>query len=436
MTTQQVVAPDKIRPAYREVIDGELHLNFHYGQSRAWNSDRRFISMQAGSQGGKTCFGVDWLYREIQTCGEGDYLAVTATFPLLELKMLPEFLRVFRDMLHLGKFTQTQSGLRVFTFGNGKTRVVFGSATHPESLESATAKAAWLDEAGQKQFRRDTWEAIQRRLSIYQGRVLFTTTLYGLGWFKTEVFDRWEAGDTDYDVIMFDSTLNPNFPREEYERVRAKMPGWKFNMFYRGRYDTPEGLIYSAFNTRHCVTPRIDIPKNWLIYVGHDFGASNPAAMFYAEDPGTGLLWAFHEYLPGAGKSVAEHVSEFKRITEGYTVVKRVGGSHQEEEIRQAYTAHGWAISEPPEKNRGRETQILNVIAFHKLNRIMVMSDLYSYLDEKLSFSRKLDDRYRPTEDIENEPAYHLMAAERYIISDLEEPDLPRTSKTSPVWQF
>ena len=434
----QTITPanQKVRPVYRELIDGELHLNFHPGQSKAWQSQRRFIAMQAGTQGGKTVFGTDWTYREIKTCGDGDYLAVTATFPLLELKMLPEFLNLFDNILHLGTYRVTNTGTRVFEFHNKKTRVIFGSATHPESLESAEAKAAWLDEAGQKQFRRDTWEAIQRRLSINQGRVLFTTTLYGLGWFKTEVYDRWEAGDPDYDVVMFDSTENPAFPKEEFERVRGRLPLWKFNMFYRGRYDKPEGLIYSSFDSRHCMKARFKIPENWLVYVGHDFGAANPAAMFYAEDPGTGLLWAFHEYLPGPGKSVAEHVAEFKRITEGYTVVKRVGGSHQEEEVRQAYDAHGWAISEPPEMNRKVETQISKVFARHKLNNIMVFSDLFQYLDEKQSFSRKLDDRYQPTDEIEDEARYHLMAAERYIIADLGEPDIDRKREEGQSWEY
>jgi hypothetical protein len=414
MTTATQIKP------YRQIIDDDLHLNFHSGQSRAWQSQKRFISMQAGAQGGKTCFGVDWLYREIQNKGDGDYLAVTATFPLLELKMLPEFLSLFRDALHLGTFSESRSGLKVFAFANGKTRVIFGSATRPESLESATAKAAWLDEAGQKQFRRDTWEAIQRRLSINQGRVLFTTTLYGLGWFKVEVYDRWEAGDPDYDVITFDSTENPAFPKAEFARAESKMPAWKFNMFYRGRWSTPEGLIYAAFNPEYCLKPRFEIPKNWLIYVGHDFGSANPAAMFYAEDPGTGLLWAFHEYLPGQGKTTADHVREYKRITDGYTVVKRVGGSHQEDGWRGDFTGHGWPIAEPLENSR--EVQISDVIAWHKHNKIMVFNDLYNYLDEKQSFSRELDEHYQPTEKIENEPSYHLMASERYIISALQNP--------------
>jgi hypothetical protein len=82
---------------------GELVYHLHPGQARAWRSGRRFVFILAGTQGGKTSFGPLWLYREIQTRGPGDYLAVTSTYPLLRLKMLPEFLRLFRDTLRLGE---------------------------------------------------------------------------------------------------------------------------------------------------------------------------------------------------------------------------------------------------------------------------------------------------------------------------------------------
>ncbi len=55
---------------------------------------------------------------------------------------------------------------------NIPSRILFGYATDPESLESATAKAAVLDEAGQKKFKVGAWQAILRRLALHQGRAL------------------------------------------------------------------------------------------------------------------------------------------------------------------------------------------------------------------------------------------------------------------------
>jgi len=49
---------------YREVLpNGELRLNMHYGQVKAWESTAREILMLSGTQSGKTSFSVDWMHR-------------------------------------------------------------------------------------------------------------------------------------------------------------------------------------------------------------------------------------------------------------------------------------------------------------------------------------------------------------------------------------
>lgn len=423
MVAETQVKPAGVKP-FREIQNGILRkLNFHIGQMRAFESSARFIFLLGGTQVGKTCFGPHWLDREIKLRGPGDYLAVTATYPLLKLKMLPEFLYVFETLFHLGKWRESD---KVFEFYYDKehpeeqTRVIFGSATNPESLESGTAKAAWLDEVGQDQFKREAWDAVIRRLSLAQGRILGTTTLYSLGWLKGEVYDKWVAGDESIDVIQVDSITNPAFPEEEYELQRARLPRWKFNLFYRGQYDRPAGMVYDSFDEAVCKIPRFPLDdeahKHWPRYVGHDFGGANPAALFFAQDPATGFFYIYEEYLPGSGRSTAEHVEKFKALTAGVNVVKRVGGSHQEEEIREAYRAHGWPIGEP--KVRSVEAGIDRVYAMHKLNKLFVFADMWSYLDEKMRYSRKLDDSYQPTDEIADKARFHLMDAERYMLSD------------------
>jgi hypothetical protein len=135
-------------------------------------------------------------------------------------------------------FTFNSSG-EAWAFGapqHAPTQIFFGHATDSESLESATAKAAWLDEAGQKKFRLGSWEAILRRLSIHEGRALITTTPYDLGWLKQLLWDPWQDAKRNHpliDVIRFDSIQNPAFPRRELERARDTLPGWKFDLFYR-----------------------------------------------------------------------------------------------------------------------------------------------------------------------------------------------------------
>jgi hypothetical protein len=399
--------------------------------------------MSAGTQSGKTTFEPDWLRREINLCGEGDYLAATATFPLLEKKMLPEFIFVFETAFKLGQY---QAGKNMIQFhhvpgGTGgqvkvidSTRIMFGSGNKPDSMESATAKAAVADECGQKDFELGSWEAMQRRLSINRGRCLFGTTLYNSGWFVQDVYEKAEQRKPDYELIQFDSIMNPAFPRAEYYEQEGKLPRWKFAMFYKGKFMRPAGLVYDSFDSAACKVQRFDIPKTWLIYVGHDFGSANPAAMFYAQDPATGTFYAFYEYLPGQGRSTFEHVQEFKKITAGYNVISRIGGNLTTEEgWRNDYTSHGWHIQAPKENLKRIDDQIQRVYALNKLNKVKVFDDLHAYLDEKLSFSHPLDEKYQPLEGYEDERKYHLLAAERYILSDFTPETVAKEPANAPV---
>jgi len=270
------------------VHNGKATLNLHRGQEQAWDSEKRFIFVIAGTQSGKTTFGPWWLFREIERRGAGDYLAVTATYDLFKLKMLPEMEQVFCEWLPGWSFQKSE---RVIINDAQDTRIILRSAHTPGGLESATAKAAWLDECGQDDFRLDSWEAVQRRLSLHQGRVLGTTTPYNLGWLKTQVFDKWRDGNENFDVIQFKSIMNPSFPVEEYERARGSLPDWKFRMFYDGEFTRPAGMIYSDFDySIHAIQPR-QLDPSWPRYVGIDFGANNTAVLWLAQHPETGVLY-------------------------------------------------------------------------------------------------------------------------------------------------
>jgi len=418
--------------------DGRLRLNFHRGQWRAWNSARRFVAVLAGAQSGKTSFGPLWLWREIQQCGPGDYLVATPTFTLLELKALPEFLRHFQQRLKLGRYTA--SPVRKFVFSEDGARRVFGSydpdhpttvffgyAEDPESLESATIKGAWLDEAGQRKFKRGSWEAIQRRLSIHRGRVLITTTPYDLGWLKKEFYDRWKAGDPDVDVVRFDSTENPQFSRAEFERMRASLPRWKFDLFYRAIFTRPAGLIYDSFDEDTATLPRFSIPDEWPRYLGLDFGGVNTAGTFYANEPNTRRLYLYRTYKAG-GRTAVEHTQQL--LGGEPSIPFCVGGSRSEGQWRAEFRQGGIiggkyvpGLPVRPPDIKDVEVGIDRVYGAHKRGEILVFDDLEDYLEEKRSYSRVLDASGDPTEEIDAKETFHLMDAERYIIGFVRSPN-------------
>lgn len=410
---------------YHITPDGGLSLDFHPGQWRAWDSRARFVIVLAGTQGGKTAFGPHWVLREIQRRGPGDYLIVTPTYPLLNLKALPEFVHIMKTVMRLGDLQKADRTFKLDAIGERRlwgseqeqpTRVLFGHAQDPESLESATAKAAWLDEAGQNKFKLGSFEAVMRRLSLAQGRVLITTTPYNLGWLKQLFWDR-RHERTDAEVIRFDSTENPAFPAEEMERARRELPLWKFDMFYRALFTRPAGMIYDCFDDSIHKIKRFPIPATWRRYAGVDFGGVNTAAVKIAEDPTTRNLYLFATYHAG-GKTAEGHA---RAIQAQEPVSLAYGGAGSEDQWRLEFGRGGLPILAPPITDV--EVGINRVYGAIKNNRLFVFNDLDSLLDEIGSYARELNDMGEPTEAIADKASYHLLDALRYIMSHLNSND-------------
>ena len=179
---------------------------------------------------------------------------------------------------------------------------------------------------------------------------------------------------------------------------------------------SPNRLIYRAFNEQTCKINPFPLPETWPCYVGHDFGSANPAALFFAQDPATGYFYAYHEYFPGVGYSTYQHVQAFKELTKGVNVLKRAGGSHQEDEIRQGYSAQGWHIQEP--KIRDVNAAIDRVRAMMEKNQIFVFNNLHRLLEQLMTYLWKVDADGRITDEIYNKSAFHLLDCMRGILSD------------------
>jgi hypothetical protein len=181
-------------------------------------------------------------------------------------------------------------------------------------------------------------------------------------------------------------------------------------MFYQGQYDRPAGLIYAAFDDAECVIQPFAIPQDWPRYVGIDFGGAHTAALFFAEDPSAGCLYAYREYLEG-GKTALEHAAAWKDTRAD----RWVGGAPSEGQWRREFRAAGIPVMEPPIADL--EIGVDRVYGCHARNEIYVFNALSRYLDEKGTYSRVLDESGQPTEGIADKERFHLMDAERYVIS-------------------
>jgi hypothetical protein len=428
MTAASIAVPDvaEITP------DGDLSFaQFHQGQRLAYHSKARFTLVLAGTQAGKTATGPPWLLRQIKEHGPGDYMVAAPNFTLMEKKALPEFLRLFQDCLHLGdykaqvrKFVLSQDGMRRL-FGYASmvpTQVYFGYGENPDSLESATLKAIWIDEGGQKAFKRESWDAILRRLSIEEGPVLLTTTPYTLGWLSELVKNADELGVA---VINFPSIANPKFPRTEWERAKRELPAWKFNMFYRGIFERPAGLVLDCWSDEN-VIPHMVIPAHWPRFLGLDFGGVNTAGLFIAKELNadhepTGRYIGYREYHAG-GKTAAQHARDL--LAGEPMLPTAVGGSKSEGQWRDEFTASGLGVWPPvvTEIEVGINRMYAMIAADERgVRRFVVLDSLKGWIDQVQSYARELDERGEPTEKIEDPHAAHFMDAGRYILGFLAE---------------
>lgn len=413
---------------------GALHLSQHAGQLEAWDATQRFVFVLAGTQSGKTSWGPWWLWREIQRTataqGGNDYLAVTSSYDLFTLKMLPEMLSVFVHTLGAGRYHKSARVIELRDPTTGKFwartpddpmwgRIILRSAVAKGGLESATAKAAWLDECGQDEYTVETWEAVLRRLSLSRGRVLGTTTLYNLGWVKTEIYDPWLKGDPNIAVVQFSSPTNPQFDAAEYRDRKAKMPEWRFAMMYDGRFTKIAGSIYDCYDdtlgTGH-VIPAFPLPLAWPRYVGLDFGATNTGLVWVAWDLERNRFIAYRESLTG-GQTTGEHASNALGMHDAVSVAGWFGGSPSETQQRMDWRAAGVPVMQPYVSDV--QGGIDRVYAFLKTRQLYVFETCYGLRQELNNYRRKLDAQGEPTLEIVDKNKYHRLDALRYVTPSL-----------------
>jgi hypothetical protein len=420
-----------------KAADGGLDVRLHAGQERAFDSLARFLLVLAGSQGGKTVFGPYWLQAEIAkhsnpaTIPDGeydDYIAASANYPLLSVKMLPALKALFCQRLGW-----TWHGTdRHFVHPSGKVRILVLSADAQGGLESSTAKAAWLDEWGLPTVGIECWEAVQRRLAIHSGRVLITTTPYCLNWIKTVFYDRWKGGDSNYDVVQFANVDNPAYPAAEYKRLKETLPDWKFRMMCHGELTRPAGMIYEGYEDGYAefspiagiagpgvyvgggnLVKAFTVPFTWMRDVGIDFGESaNCARLWVAEDPTTHFGYVFRDQL-GGGLNGPEYAKDVLDYHEDIRIA--AGGAKSEQERRDQWARAGLAVAEPLIWEV--EAGIDHANALFKTRRWFVFDTCVRLRSELGSYSRELDASGEPTAKIADKAKAHELDAARYIAS-------------------
>lgn len=408
--------------------EGGNKCSFHPNQLEAWEATERFVAVVAGARSGKTRAGAHLLLREIaRTAVPGEpcyYLIVGPDTKILQPAAIPTFMALVGDAAVFRRqdltISFTKEGCRRFFGFEGDVRIFIGYASDPDSLQAASYRAVWGDEAGQKDFLKASWEAIQLRTSFHKGRVFLTSTPYTVyGWLRDLVDS--EPEREDLKVVRFKTTANPMFPQEEYDRIKREMPPWRAKMYLDGDFSIPEGAIYDCLDEGNEVDD-FEIPDSWPRHLAMDFGQVNTAAVCAAESP-DGTLYCYADYRTG-GRSAQEHAAAISRKglgsyrNENYSgepeFATQVGGTWSEDEWRREYINAGLPISRPPIK--GLEEGIDCVYRQVKSKKIKFFKEgCKRTLEDLKGYVRELDDRGEPTEKIYRKETRHLCDAVRYL---------------------
>jgi len=250
----------------------------HEGQTAVFQSDARFVALIAGTGGGKTYIGPYWLARKINKNPQGVFGVGAPTFKMLERVTARELITAFRGTTLEGEYKPSRGEYQLPTGGI----IYLCSTGDPDHIEGGQYDAWWLDEAGQMSSW--TWTVIQARLGFREGRCLFTTTPYNLGWLYRDVYLKAKAGDANYFVSQFESTMNPKYPKREFDRAGQALDERTFQMRYGGQFRQMAGLVWPDLNSWVCQSDEVDAviakatdnPTKFRRIGGIDWGYNNP----------------------------------------------------------------------------------------------------------------------------------------------------------------
>ncbi len=424
----------------------------HPSQKRFVESVKKRTVVKAGRRGGKT---VGAAIRAVKAFLAGYRVLYAAPTAEQTEKFWYEVKRSLAEAVQAGVYKQNDSEQFIELAGT-EQRIKAKTAWNANSLRGDYCKLLILDEF--QLMNEDAWDEVGAPMLLdNNGDAVFIFTppsLKSSGVSKAQdprhaskLFKKAQADTTGmWEAIHFASHENPFISQEALGLITQDMSLDSYRREILAEDDEIESswLVHSKFNETLCKIKRFEVPKNWDVYSGHDFGSANPAALFIARvklplpngAPNymrLNDLVIFREYAPGAGFSASQHVNKFKELTLGYNVVKKVGGNvTTEDEIRQLYGAHGWAI-QPPQLAKVN-AQLDRVIALEELNKLYVFDDLYGLISQLANCMWVLLDN-KPTNKIKDEQLYHLLACLRYIGSEFVPETVTRSQRnTLVVW--
>lgn len=151
-------------------------------------------------------------------------------------------------------------------------------AENPDALRGVKLRGLVIDEIAS--IRNWSWlwtEVLRPTLTDYEAPALFISTPKGFDHFH-KLYLTGQKKDGPYRSWRFTSYENPHIPKGELDQAKKELTEDAFAQEYLADFRKHTGLIYKNFERSLHVIDPFDIPADWSLYRGIDFGSTNPTA--------------------------------------------------------------------------------------------------------------------------------------------------------------
>ena len=236
-----------------------------------------FIRLLRGGVGsGKTLAGAaESVWLSIENAGL-DGMIVAPTWSILHRVTLRTFLALLPPSI-----IRSHRKVERFVELTNRSRIYYGSADQPATLEGSNLAWAWGDEA--RYWRREAWQILLARVRHPRAarRSIIITTTPSMGW----LYDEFGSGvRADAFEVIVSSADNPYLPPSFVESLRSRYSAALFRQYVEGQWCLLEGAVFADFDQAHHIAP-IEAIDGVEVHVGVDFGYRRSAAVFFQHIP-------------------------------------------------------------------------------------------------------------------------------------------------------
>jgi phage terminase large subunit len=277
-------------------------VQLHDGQYEVAKDTHRFRVICAGRRWGKSVLSrlivYDWATKE-----PGLYWIVSPTYKQARMIHWREILKeIPKDWIER---TINSQGSEAIYLKNGSIIELKG-AENPDNLRGVKLRGIVVDEIASIKNWEWLWsEVLRPTLTDYSAPAIFISTPKGFNHFY-ELYQRGEDGMGDYMSWRFTTYDNPMISEREIETAKAELTEETFAQEYMADFRQYTGLVYKEFNPEIHVVKPFDIPSDWDVYGGMDFGSTNPTVHLWIAVDKDKNKWIFDEHYV-SGRTIDYH---------------------------------------------------------------------------------------------------------------------------------